>query len=299
MEDLAVRHRLRRHDHDRTSPSARDEERSSMEPLDRRRVIGGAAVGITAVWAVPAVLSVDAASAATNPPFPRFRDAFGDYGTPGAPPITVTIPASRVQDGDLLLAVAALRFYDSKNAGIDPPPGFAPIVPTTAPAPGTPGGVTSQTPPISPSAEALRAWTWSKTWNTGDPLTFPFTKTLATGFPTRWSAAILIVSGATATGDASGQGQVGASVTATSITTGGANRLVAYLGVASGPTTWTPPAGYTVVGQGPTNSGNPQGLVATAVLPAAGATGAVTATAALPADPAVADNIGFLVELVP
>lgn len=270
-----------------------------MEPVDRRRVIGGAAIGITAVWAVPAVLSVDAASAATNPPFPRFRDAFGDFGTPGAPPITVTLPAATVQDGDLLLAVAALRFSDSKDAGIDPPPGFSPIVPTTAPAPGTPGGITSQTPPISPSSEALRAWTWSKVWNTGDPLTFAFTKTLATGFPTRWSAAILVVSGASSVGDAAGQGQVGPSVTAPSVTTGGPNRLIAYVGVTPGPTTWTPPAGYNVVGQGPTNSGNPQGLLATVVVPAAGATGTVSATAALPSDPAVADNVAFLLELVP
>ena len=38
------------------------------EPISRRKVLGGAAIGGAVVWVAPAVASVSAASAATAPP---------------------------------------------------------------------------------------------------------------------------------------------------------------------------------------------------------------------------------------
>lgn len=264
--------------------------------MDRRRALGLGAAGAAAAWVAPQVLSVEAAAAATVLP-PGLSGAFGNEGNPGAVGLPVQIPPQSLRDGDLLLAAAGIRFSDAKDAGVAPPPGFLPVVPN--PALPDPGGVTSQPTPIDPSPEALRGYAWYRFWNTGDPTSFAFQKTVASGMPTLWSAAILVIRNASGVGAAAGQGQVGLSVTAPSITTTVNNSRVYFIGITSGPTTWTAPGGFTTLGQGPTNPGNPEGLLAELAVPASGTVvGPVSAMITAPSDPAVNDNLGFLVEIL-
>lgn len=265
--------------------------------MDRRRALGLGAAGAAAAWVAPQVLSVEAAAAATVLP-PGLSGAFGNEGNPGVDPIIVAIPPASLRNGDLLLAGGAIRFTDAKNAGISPPAGFVPIVPN--PALPDPGGITSRPTPIGGGVpEALRGYVWYRFWNTGDPTTFRFDKTVAGGMPTRWSVAILVIRNASGIGAAAGQGQVGLSVTAPSITTTANNSRAYFIGITSGPTTWTAPAGFTTLGQGPTNPSNPEGYLAELDVPASGTVvGPVSAGISAPTNPAVNDNLGFLVEIL-
>lgn len=281
-----------------------EEGRPAVEPLagprsvDRRRVALGLAAGVGAAWVAPAVLQVSSAAAQGSSP-PDFINGVGDYGVPGAPPITLEIPPGTFQVGDLILGVGGIRFDDAKNAGIDPPPGFVPVVPSTSPSPGTPGGLTSRPTPLGGSApEALRGYVWWKFY-AGETF-FTFDKTIDQGFPTRWAVGVLGFSGASGVGASAGQGNITAGVVqAPSITTTAAGSTIVYIGLTPGVTSWVGPSGYTFRAQGPTNGSHPEGYVATRSGFGAGASvGTAQASVVQPADPPVDDSLGFHVEIL-
>lgn len=274
--------------------------------MERRKFITGAAVAGGVAWTAPSILSVDAVAAATPPPPvpPAFRGTFAAPGGFGATVLTINVPAGTFSVGDYLLALGMIRFTNAKNAGvappsITPPNAWTPVFPTTF-SPTPPSGVTSRPVPLPASTTvALRGQVFGYRYN--GEATFTFNKTNDNGSPTAWGVLLVGYSGVNATSPldgAAGQGALGLTVTAPSITTTTPGTRLVYLGGAFGPTTWTNATTLTTRAEGPSVVGHPEGFVADEVLAAAGATGTRSMTIVAPPDtPAQLDHVAFNVGL--
>jgi hypothetical protein len=239
--------------------------------VSRRKAIGIGGAAAAAAWAAPSILAIDKVGAAGTVNAPTFKGTAQGWVGPGNGDILVTLPIPNpFVIGDRLIAVGVLRWSTGgqRDGTMSPPVG-------------TWDQVGSWTQPLETPSVGIRGYLWTKPYDGASSYTFERTNN---GNQTEGSVVIAGFGGVNSTTPFDGTSSAVGESTGVSVggfTTTVDNDTLLFIGGGFGDATmsWTTPADYTAIAEGPTATA-PEIFIASRVQTVAAPTGTQASTIA-------------------